>query len=482
MLIAKYFGEFTEPMTRLQNATDSPERQTYNELLETLYERLTTVGDIANLDSEATRLASIYGCLLGSFASPPYDLPERVEAFRINVKDMLETTPYLCWVEAAPGEIISLRASHTAADSRHRPEWREKESTAATLSAWCRKKFLSWYREFGLAPLMYFVPGNVFTGSYYFTLDPPPKTEVVYLDWTTGNSFQDDKKELDAALDSVHFHYPHDSHPHPSERARKIQAYLRCFTHSHKQIAFGAALNIALVILLAKGGSLNVGGSAQAWLLVPPTALTAYIADQQRHYYAYATRRQRAILWIYLGISVTFLVAVSFHLVYGQTGHDHWNKFTIISADALLVSSVAVCTWYMLLGYSFRLVTKFFTKRALKKKMTGLHALMEQYKISTNTRAGLLNIPLSSSEIYDKVVYRYCSLILMTVLVFSIATGLGLGLWWSPFPKHGSAQKQTASQIAQSGTLTMTTWPSKDCKGCNVDLRFVPSAKTNQSK
>jgi hypothetical protein len=437
-IIAKYFSIFPKAVTHLQNAYNSSERQTYNELLATLYEQFTTVGDIVNLDDEVTRLASVYGCLLGSFDPLPDHIDKRVDAFRINLRDMLETTPYLCWVEAAPDEIVNLRVSHTAADSRHRPEWKVDEPPATTLSARWREKWLSWYREFGLAPLMYLIPGNIFTGSYYFLLDPPPKTEVVYLDWTTGNSFEDDKRELDSALDGVHFHYAHDSQPSLSERARKIRAYLRCSTYGHKQIAIGAALNLVFVILLTKGGSLEVGGSAQTWLLATPTVLTAYIADQQRHYYAYATRRQRAILWIYLIISVTFLVTVSFRFV-----HDnyHWNKFTIITADTLLVASVAVCIWYLLLGYSFRWMTMYFTKRSLQKvktKEAKRYNLMEQFKISADIRLSLLSLDIlpSSSEIYDKVVYRYCSSILGFVIAFSIITGLVLGFWWSPFPGH----------------------------------------------
>ncbi len=487
-IIAKYFIEFSEAVTRLQNASNSPERQTYNELLATLYERFTTVGDIVDLDDEVTHLASIYGCLLGSFDPTPDHIDKRVEAFRINLRDMLETTPYLCLVEGAPGEIITLKVSYTAADIRHRPEWRIDEPIAPKLSVRWREKWLSLYREYGLAPLKYLIPGNIFTGSYYFSLEPPPKTEVLYLDWTTGNSFQDDKSELDSALDSVHFHYSHDSQPQPLERARKVEAYLRGSPHGHKQIAIGAALNIVLVILLAKGGSLDARGSAQTWLLVPPTALTAYIADQQRHYYAYATRRQRAILWIYLGISVLFLAAASLDLTRTQPGSAGWDKFTAITAYSLLVGSVFVCTWYVLLGYSFRLVTKRRTISALRKaeaKAASFDTLMERFRVSTDTRQNLLNKLPSSSEIYDIVVYHCCSAIAIVVVIFTLLAGLVLGFWWNPIPGVKSSQNSVAATIQRintPGTLTMTTWPSKDCKGCNVDLRFVPSAKTNQSK
>jgi hypothetical protein len=436
IVMAKYFSEFPEAVASLQAASNSPERQTYNALLATLYDRFTTVGDIVGLDDEVTRLASMYECLLGSFDPVPDRLGKRVDAFRMNLKDMFETTRYLCWVEAAPDEIINLRVSYTAADSRYRPEWKVKAPTAQTLAIRWREQFLSWYREFGLAPLMYLIPGNIFTGSYYLSLDPPPSTEVVYLDWTTGNSFEDDKRELDSALDSVHFHYAHDSQPRLSERSRKVRAYVRCITHGHKQIAIGAALNIAFVILLAKGGFTNAAGSAQTWLLATPTVLTAYIADQQRHYYAYATRRQRGILWIYLVISLTFLVAASFHLMHSPNS-DHWDKFTRTTADALLVGSVFVFTWYLLLGYSFRWVTESLTKCALRRakvKQAIVQDLMERFKIDPAARSGVLDLLEASSETYDKVVYRYCSSIFGAVMILSVAVGLVLRFWWTPFP------------------------------------------------
>ncbi len=476
VITTKHFTGFTGELAQLQKEPTSFACETYHRLLGALYERFTTVGDLPDLEESVNQLTSMYECLLGFLEPSSGEMPERVGAFRANVKNMCENTRYLCWVLAAPGEIIHLNASYTTADARQRPEWRMGSETGIPSSSGrIHEALFSSYRELGLAPLKYRFLGRSHANSYYFTLEPPPRTEVTHLDWSTGNNFEDGRTELDSALDCVHFHYPHNSSPGLSEASREIWVHLRSMTHGHKQIAIGAALNIMFVFLIARGSfSGVVSGSVQTWLLVTPTVLTAYIADQQRHYYAYATRRQRGILWLYLVISVNFLVAISFHLAdESATGSDRWSQYTAISADGLLVSSVLVCVWYALLGYSFRAVTQYLTKRPLEKR-ADFQRLMRRFGLPHEIGE---NLP-SSSEIYDTAVYRYCSVIFGVIVALLIGMCLVLTQWWTFPPTDEALQSGSATHVVRStGAVTLTTWPSRYCpaQGCNFDLRFVPS-------
>jgi hypothetical protein len=219
---------------------------------------------------------------------------------------------------------------------------------------------------------------------------------------------------------------------------------------------------------------------------VTPTILTAYIADQQRHYYAYATRRQRAILWIYLAISLTFLVTTSFRLAEGNG--DHWNWLGTGAAWCLLVSSAAVGTWYALLGYSFRWITTLWAKHALKianENRTRLDLELDQIQAPSKVRAKMLAMLPPSWKIYEDVVYRYCKTIFGLVVSASLATILGMILLWNHSPKHKPPPiKPVAQHSAQHnhvlGFLSVTSWPAKECKNCNLELRFVPSTEPNK--
>lgn len=484
-VLTKHFKDFPSQTAALEAASGTHEHGMYSKLLAILYDTVTTVGDVDEPQRELRKPAAIYEYLLRSFNPVPEDTTDRVAAFRNNFEELLNFTHYLCWVQGEPGEVINVQTCHTTTDSGQRPEWNEEDKDSARIedsSGQRLERRTRWLRAFGLAPLncQCSTPSNGFTGSYYFTLEPPPKTEVTFLDWSIGNNFEDDKKERDSALDSVHFHYRHDSRPNPFERGRAVRAYMRCSTNGHKQIAAGGALNLVFVILVATGKLSDVvGGSAQTWLLVTPTILTAYIADQQRHYYAYATRRQRAILWIYLTISVAFLVTTSFRLAEGSSNNDHWNWLGTITAWMLLVSSAAVCTWYALLGYSFRWITTRWAERELKATRASrarLSAALEQHQLPAETRRRVLVMLPSAWRIYERVVYNYCKIILSLVVVVSLVTVLGIRLWWSPSSKSKPKSESSVACIWHgSGTLTLATQFLENCKNVNINLRFAPS-------
>ena len=482
-VLSKHFGDFPDQAADLEKASGTHHRQLYDKLVALLYDTVTTVGDIDHEKRPLRKPSAIYEYLLRSFDPLPANISLRVAAFRSNFEDLLNFTHYLCWVQGQPGDVINVQTIHTTADIGQRPEWNEKDfngSQEPSTSGVERRA--GWFRTFGLAPLKCecSTPSNGFASSYYLTLEPPAKTEITFLDWATGNTFEDDKKEQDSALDSVHFHYRHDSLPAPSEHGRAVRAYMRCSTHGHKQIAAGAALNFVFVILVASGGfSDTVGGSAQTWLLVTPTILTAYIADQQRHYYSYPTRRQRAILWVYLTFSVGFLVATSFRFA-NSTNGDHWTWWETWTAWVLLVSSAAVCTWYALLGYSFRWITKTWTTRLLrgtKDRRERLDEILDEVEAPAKIRPKGREMLPSPRRTYENVVYSYCKIVFGLVIVASLATIIGIKLLWDTSPKHKSVQRQTGLQVVRQGALTMMTWPSNECKDCVIRLRSVPTGK-----
>ena len=331
---------------------------------------------------------------------------------------------------------------------------------------------MRWYCQFGLAPLSYTftVPQAL---SYYLTMEPPAKTDITYYDWGEDNSFERQQGRLDSASASVHLHNRHTAQRRMKDRA--VLAYVRCRTREHKQIAFGALLNAIFVLLAAHGRfAANIGTSAQTWLLVTPTVLIAYLAEQQRHYYAHTVRRQRAVLWVYLAISVLFLVTIAFSRAHGTLGSQHWGWFSTGAAWLFAATSVFVCVWHLPLGYNYQLTTEKWAKTRFGHKGKNRTRLkIGRWGFYSTEETG------PTWEIYDNVIRKYCDWVFGSAVVIAICALAAIILTWQHPPKHKQAKKQTASQLVQTGTLTLTTWPSKDCKGCNVDLRFVPSTKTN---
>jgi hypothetical protein len=458
-VLAKHLRDFTREMQILQYKRKSSAHHIYQKLYDRIYTLVTSVGDVTDDDQDAYVLGRMYGALLNHFRVAPDDAFMRIRLFASHILHLQRTTQYLCWVQARPGEVISLMAKHTTADARRKPLYLGFANALRTLSYGLieprprrRRVIAKWYCEFGLAPISYEfpAPGDNQIGSYYFTLEAPTNTDIVYVDFERSNSFQDKGDEVECSLDSVHIHNTEDIESEYSSRARLIRAYLRCSSHGHKQIAAGALLNGLFVALVAHNGFTAVtSDSAQIWLLATPTILTAYLVEQQRHYYAYATRRQRGILWVYLAISVTFLVVVSFHLGHKSVSSSHWHWFSTVIGILLATCSVAVFTLYALLGYSFRYVTTVFTRRKLDKLSTERNRdKIERRLLKSRERLEWLRQPpevidvqisraraeaLSTWRCYEKVVHRYCGVIVLTVAIAAILTPVSTIWWWS-FP------------------------------------------------
>jgi hypothetical protein len=489
-ILATHF--FSLPKKQLRHSLKKENtKQAYVQLRDALHESFTAVGEItsrAEREKIVTDRTHLFIQLLTS-VDVPRETPEqdkyfteRYNNFAQDFADELGVIQYLCWVRAAPGEILNLQVSRTNRDRLGMLIGRGR-LLPALKTIWNgilgrgkekrRKARMRWYCQFGLAPLSYEFPVPV-AHSYYFTMEPPAKTDVTYLDWEIRNTFEDND-ELNSALASAHLHNRDTAQRHVQNRA--IRAYVRCRAREHKQIAFGAFLNLVFVLLAARGRfTSSVGTSAQTWLLVTPTILIAYLAEQQRHYYAHSTRRHRAVLWIYLAISIAFLITLSFSLSHGMVGSQGWGIFARLVAWIFAASSVFICVWYTPLGYNYQLSTEKKTKLRFQNRG----------KKKVRLKIGKWNLCSTGDdrqtwEVYEDVIRKYCDRVLGAAVVISLCASAAIILTWHYPPLHKPVtKKQAASHLVQPGTLTLTTWPSPDCKGCNLELRFVPTNKSNK--
>jgi len=395
--------------------------EAYRGLRAALYAVFTTVrGDD---DEHAIRNAGqLFTQLIRYEPGDPTGARERLVTFVKDLAEQLRVTPYLCWVAAEPGEVLNITVTFTSKDIQQalmplgtvgksiRTFWQGVVGTGSRR----REIHARWYGQYGLAPINYeFATPSRSARSYYFTIEPPANTDVTYLDWETGNTL-DEGSELESAYHSMHIHNAGDEPDSagPPE-GRKIRAYVRCAPNEHKKIAFGALLN-GLFVALVASGRLNdqTGVSTQTWLLVTPTVLTAYLAQQQRHYYAHTTRRQRGILWVYLAISVAFLVTLAFSRAQISAGTSHWGWFLTAVAWLLAISSAAVFAWYAPLGYSFQRFTDWLVRRGTDRDT----------KSDGSSQASWWR--------YEEAVNRYCRGIVRLVWTTVALAAVGIALTW----------------------------------------------------
>lgn len=379
-------------------------------------------------------LANLFEALYedGGLGSPEHRLSE-LEDLSVLIGsqfyDLQRVTQYLCWVDAAAGDVVNVRINYSMADPRREldsePRLLHRARSGLTRRRGSRmRRKLERYRRLGLAPLPYELDTHVSNtaGSYYFSINPPVDTEVTYMDWGIGNSFDAGGREWDCAHPTIHVNNA-DEHKHALRHKRAdeedadstIRVYLRAATYAHKRLAVGAALNLIFVYFVASGRfSPKDTGSVQTWLLLTPTLLIAYIAEQQRHYYANATRRLRAGLWIYLGVSLIFLVAVAFSAVSpAESGVQGWGWFARGAALTEALASVLMIVWFLPTGLRAHLVTK----EECEREFTGREKLRQRGKQVRPTH-----------RIYERAILRYCNRIVLVALL-SMALVLA-GTWW----------------------------------------------------
>ncbi|HET7060277.1 MAG TPA: hypothetical protein VFH99_03125 [Candidatus Saccharimonadales bacterium] len=458
-----------------------PARSQYSQLRSDLHTFYTELGNDADRGHEARELAKKYEILLVGLGLD--DTDQQLTNFSNDLAAAIKTTQYLCWIEAEPGEVVQLRVAHSTRDPMHKLE----EGTLCGLVQaiatgvfgrllrkdlkTCREIWNRWYVQYGLAPIPYAfnTPTYNYTTSYYSTLEPPENTVVDYLDWERGNNW-DNHAEIDSSLDSAHiFHVDASTNangdrpgsgtngstdsndvPAPVQQPIATRAYVRC-TPSHHKLLLGTALvSLLLVALLAVGRfPSKLGNPLEALLTATPSILVAYLAQQQRHYYAHALRRVRGILWIYLVCEVIFLAAVAFSGPVDGAGTAGVSFKATIAAWVLALSSVFVFAWQFPLGQSYERAVRFFTRR--KKNLVGRDkgGLPTRWQKLGRWLAGLRWDSSFTEDwhCYEVAVEQYSRLIRRAVIWSVLLTLLLLLIFWHP------ASPRQQSELEYNATL-----------------------------
>ena len=453
--LAKHF--YTLPKSNCEELKIQPyAQQAYDALKKALYTYFTEVGDLSDDEREASLMTSRFKLLLACISAP--GATEKVDAFAKDFVQVMNTTRYLCWIGATPGEVVNVKVTYTTDDTRRKlgrgtvlDKMKTLRSGLNVFNTDLSPIRDDWLRQFGLAPLNYefSIPSHRHAGSYYFTVDPPLGTDVTYLDWENDNSLQTD--EVDCSVRSAHIHNDERESVRSTNRGGTIRAYVRCAPSDHKLIVGTALLNAAFVILTALDRVPGEpGSSARTILLAAPSIFVAYLARQQRHYYSDAMRRQRGILWFYLATSVIFLVTITFSRHEGALGSQGFGWFATCVTWVWGMTSVGIAIWFLPLGGSYERVTESFARRALAKKPKP----ESQEKVPW--------------EHYDTTIGKYAR------FSFTLTVGASLGmlsatiaLWHYP-PRHEQKEKvQTQVLSTPSGTL---------CHGCSLNLQ-VPLSR-----
>jgi hypothetical protein len=321
-------------------------------------------------------------------------------------------TQYLCLVETRPGATVNLTVTYTIASNHQlstkqarleaeRSERSSRTPAATGLGRWILAGFLrfrTWiYEGTGLSPVAYeaFATATGRSGSFYFTIDPPPDTELSYLGWASGNSIEDEQEKLSwlCSLPSTHEHHgtrlgagmadalasdmdrhfepqPEDD-PGPSRDSgapeNTVLACMRPVPPNQMQIALAAGMNLVLAFLaLSNRLTSDLDPSAASLLLLTPAVVVAYITYQGRHHYAARTRVLRAALWIYIVINAFFLLAVVFDVTENSTGAD--SVFNHRTAAVLLAgASAGLAVMFLLIGGRYEWLVKRKFKRRRRK-------------------------------------------------------------------------------------------------------------------
>jgi hypothetical protein len=441
----------------------------YHEFRGALCDFYITSGDSTDPKAQVREITRRYRHILICIGIEPTDGRGYIESFVDDLAQAASATRYLCWVGAEPNDVVSIRVLYTVRDANRELIRKELWGSVTKLRRGINPKksderkeiWADWYRQFGLAPLNYFFDApSRRTASYYFSIDPPKASDVTYLDWEISNSLED--QEIDSAFYSAHIHNGDEKTAIVPAEGGTIRAFIRCAPHHHKQIIGVSLFNLVLVFLLAKGLLLGqLTNSAQSVLLAAPPILIAYLVRQQRHYYAHTLRLQRLIFWLYLAVSLAFLLTVAFS--HKALGNQNPNVLDTFIGLLLAGSSLGVLVWYLPLGYSYQNIVAEMAKR---KRLNLLAEASQRLHVEV----------LSLWQCYVDAVHTYCTRIFRTAAATMIIGTAVLGVTWHWLKHHDQSSPKHSTPTIQDtdGTLT-TTWPSAACKDCNVNLRFVPS-------
>jgi hypothetical protein len=332
---------------------------------------LTHAGDIQDPLTSVLAVARSYFLLLVRLRVDGVTTERLVAHLVDSCVELLDGAPYLCWADAAPGDTMNIHVFYTTRDPKINPDYsglaRPAPVTHGDSYAALRADL---DRDLGLGPIKheFDIPSYRHVGSYAFTISPPEKTSPMFLDWGAGNSLRADVM-TSCSLDSGCLPEGAANADTESPWGGRTRAFIRVSPHQRVQILAAAALNIIIVLALRDGRfPAHLSGPLQGLVLAAPSGLVAYLVSQQRHYYAYPMRRQRAILWGYLTITVAFLVALAFTLEASKADDLRFGLLATAFAWLLFVSSVAVLAWYLPLGFGFNWIVASFTRRKWRQE------------------------------------------------------------------------------------------------------------------
>lgn len=320
--------------------------------------------------------------LLQLLNSPREAAAARAKLFMEDMKALSRVTQYLCWVRGRPNNAVRVTATYTMKDPVRLEAPRRSKVEEKSLFKRVQSRFRAWcseqYSRLGLGPIPYDIvtPANGHAASYYFTIEPPPESDIAYMDWGLDNSYGDGRDEWVCAHHSVHVHNgatllgPEEG---PAERTEipesKIHAFARLDPADHKQVVVAALLNIVF-IWLAEAGRLTseLGGTSTPWLAFTPAVLIAYVAQQRRHYYAGSTGRIRAVIWGYLLLNVIFLISISFDIASDGSLVNRSGFTDDFVSSVMAASSIAVATLFLFVGSGYEFFVRHAFRRVRRRK------------------------------------------------------------------------------------------------------------------
>jgi hypothetical protein len=417
------------PRQRYGRLREPPASNAYALLRDRMFVFFTATGDFPDPEQTVVELARPYENLLGKLGIAPAAAEARVADLVNGVTALLDSTPNLCWVHAYPGEVMNLMVTCTTRDPRHAPTYsgltrpdRSEVNRDSTLT--------DRFSDFGIAPIKheFDIPSHLHASSYFFTIKPPDRTSMMYLDWEAGSSF--DPETVSCSLDSAHLPDDDGSRLASAPTGLRLRAFLRVSPHQRVQILAAAVLNILLVWLFRDGHAPgHLGSALQGFIVAAPSGLIAYLVGQQRHYYAYPLRRQRAVLWGYLTVSILFLLTVSLSQLGGEAESGGLELVPTIAAWMLLISSAGVLAWYLPLGFGFNWTVAHVAKERIKRE-------------EVRTRKW---------EVYVSVCRQYGTCVALGVLLAMLSTTVGLVWCWPGAPSTHSPSRHSHAVLVTTG-------------------------------
>ncbi len=359
--------------------------------------------------------------------------------FREDYPKLGGATQYLCFVTGSPGSVLHLSTSHSMGDPRSlKPKKRRG-----------RDRLTALYAASGLAPHQYeyVIPAHDHAASYYFTIEPPSDSTLMYLDWGASNSLSERARgEWSCSSESLHIYNGpklvsqysgdagcltdgvRDSDDGPANaqgvtaRAQPLQqiqfskvfAFFRPNPRDHKRIVIGALLNIFFVCLILSGSANTDFSSSTTVLLLGPAALLAYVAYQKRHYFSQSTRWLRLVIWSYIVINVLFLASVAFEVPSNASGLGEVSDRA--SAGLMIGASVAMVMLFGPAGDMYHKVIDWLHGRWLTRKGP---------KAFTSTKRGVPR----SARAYVRAVRRYGHAVALAAITSTAVALLAMFQW-----------------------------------------------------